>query len=412
MILKELTNEEFKNFTDTFYIKSIYQTVEYAFVMGNQGFDCIFLGLCDNNTIVAASLFLIDKNKKYKFAYSPRGFLIDYNNKKLVELYTKEIKKYFNKNQIMAVKLDPYIIRTTYDLRYDLATKNQNYDDMFNFFKKLGYKHLGYNNYFEAIKPRFEAVIDLSVPYYVLFKNINKQFRTKIRGAERNGVKVYKGDISNLNLLYLQTKKKYPRNLKYFEDVYKYWSNYDNVEFFYTKLDTKHYLAVSQKLLREQESIVNKLNIEIRNSNKMNNKKVINKKMEADRLVEKYRNQMIKATKLLTEYPDGIVTSSALIVKNNDEVNLLMDGYDPKFKILNSKHLLIWKLCERYSKLGFKKFNLGGLSNINLKDNRYKGLNDFKLKFNSLVIEYMGDLELITSNKLYFLYKNANILKK
>ena len=96
MILKELTNEEFKNFTDTFYIKSIYQTVEYAFVMGNQGYDCIFLGLCDNNTIVAASLFLIDKNKKYKFAYSPRGFLIDYNNKKLLQLYTEEIKKYFN----------------------------------------------------------------------------------------------------------------------------------------------------------------------------------------------------------------------------------------------------------------------------------------------------------------------------
>ena len=411
MILKELTNDEFRKFSDNFFIKSIYQTTEYAFTMSNQGYDCIFLGLCENDNILAASLFLIDKKSKHKYAICPRGFLIDYNNTNLLSIYTKEIKRYFNRNQIVAVRISPYIIKTTYDLKYNITTKNNYYNNIMLSLNKLGYRHLGYNNYFETIKPRFEAIIDLNVPYYILFKNIDKRFRTKIRSAEKNGVKVYKGDINNLEYLYLQTQKKYPRDLKYFTDVYKYYNASNKVEFFYTKLDMKQYLEVSQRQLQNQEIIANKLNIDIRNS-KSTTKSLINKKMEADRLVDRYRNQLIKATKLITKYPDGVITSSAMVIKNNDEVHLLIDGYDPKFKVLNSKHLLIWKLCERYSKQGYKKFNLGGITAIDIKNNPYKGLNDFKLKFNALGIEYIGDIELVINNALYFIYKNASILKK
>ena len=93
-----------------------------------------------------------------------------------------------------------------------------------------------------------------------------------------------------------------------------------------------------------------------------------------------------------------------------------MDGYDNKYKYLNSKHLLIWKLIERYNLKGFKKFNLGGMTNPKIDNNTYKGLNDFKTGFDSKCIEYIGDLELITNNALYFMYKNSfeikNILKK
>ena len=93
-----------------------------------------------------------------------------------------------------------------------------------------------------------------------------------------------------------------------------------------------------------------------------------------------------------------------------------MDGFDSKYKEFNSKHLLIWKLIERYSKMGLKKFNLGGMTNPTLTKNKYKGLNEFKLGFNAKCIEYIGDLELITNNSLYFIYKNTfsirHILKR
>ena len=93
-----------------------------------------------------------------------------------------------------------------------------------------------------------------------------------------------------------------------------------------------------------------------------------------------------------------------------------MDGYDKKYQFLNSKHLLLWKIIEKYSLQGYKKFNLGGVINIFSSNERYNGLNEFKLSFNPDIIEYLGDLELICNNTLYFMYKNSrnfkNILKK
>ena len=62
MYIKELTNEEFNNFSNKFNIKSIYQTVEYALIMQDQKFTSLFVGLIyDSNQIVSASLILIEQ---------------------------------------------------------------------------------------------------------------------------------------------------------------------------------------------------------------------------------------------------------------------------------------------------------------------------------------------------------------
>jgi lipid II:glycine glycyltransferase (peptidoglycan interpeptide bridge formation enzyme) len=412
-MIREITADEFNKFTLTFNLYSVYQTPEYGFVMNNQNFSPIFLGLEENGNILGATLVLIEKKKGFKYAYAPRGFLIDYTNYNLLETFTKEIKKYLGKQGITAIKISPLIIKNTYDIRYNIINNNPYYDKIFDNLKKLDYYHFGYNNYFEGLKPRFEAIIDLDIPYYMLFNNIRKEYKTKIRSAEGNGIKVYKGTNKNLDLLYTQTLKKYPRDLEYFKDCYKYFKKENKVEFFFTKLDTNKYLKVITKKYHDQERLCNYYNHSL---NKLNGEKIVSLKMEADKLLDKYKRELIKATNYLRDYPDGIITSSALIIKNKDEIFLLMDGYDLKYKSLNSKHLLIWKLIERYSKLGFKKFNLGGTSNPNLENNKYQGLNDFKFGFDSKCVEYIGDLELVTNNALYFMYKNSigikNILKK
>ena len=135
----------------------------------------------------------------------------------------------------------------------------------------------------------------------------------------------------------------------------------------------------------------------------------MNRKIAVDKEFEKYKKQLVLATNYLRDFPEGIILSSALVVKWQEEVYLVMDGYDEEYKRFNGKHLLLWKLMGRYSKLGFKKFNLGGISNIQKTNDVYKGLNEFKLSFNAKAIEYAGDFELITNAPLYFMYrKSAN----
>lgn len=413
--LKELTNDEFDEFSKNYNISTVYQTSQYALTMNNQDYDSILLGLVDSNDIIqAATLILITNNRKFKFAYSPRGYLIDYRNEELVTLFTSFIKEYLNKNNVVTLKINPPIFKTIYYIKENNIYKNNYYDHILNFLISLGYKHLGYNSYFEGIRPRFEAVINLESDEKDIFDNLKRELKTKIRNAKKTGIKIIKGNDNDLNILYDQIKIKYPRNFKYLEDTYKFFKKNNSIDFYYTKLDTVKYLQETGKSLEEKENEVLKINNKIQSNNSSN--KNISKKMNMDLDVYKYNKQLVEATKLLKEYPDGLITSSALIAKYKDEVTLLIDGHNKLYKNLNAKHLLIWELCKIYKKEGYKKFNLGGIANINIDDNKYKGLNNFKQSFNPYIIEYMGDLEIITNSSLYFMYSNSiaikNIIKK
>lgn len=408
MEIKLLTSAEFLEFSKKFQPSSIYQTVEYAFTMQKQGYDVMFTGLMDNNYLKAASLILVNKVNGFKYAIAPRGFLIDYNDDELLANFTKLIKKFLGKRDIVAIKINPMIIRKIYDSNGRGIFSNNLYESTYQKLIKLGYFHLGYNNYFEALKPRFEARINLDLNYIQLFGNMDKSTRNKIRKASRDGIKVYHGEKEDLKYLYLQTKDKYPRDLDYFSSLYDYFDNNGAIDFYYSKLDTTEYLKYTQSKYTEYLSKSKELSHLLLNNNK-SSEKTISKKLFYDQNVVKYRNQLAEATKYLKDYPDGIVISSALVIKWQDEVYVVMDGYDDNYKKFGAKQLLFWKLIGRYAKLGFKKLNLGGVSNINKPDNKYKGLNDFKMSFHSNIIEYIGDFELITNNPLYFMYKNSFI---
>lgn len=417
MILKELTNNEFTRFVDYFKIHSLYQTKEYAFIMNQQNFESVFLGLVnEKRQILAATLILIDHAHNFKYAYAPRGFLLDYTNFELFEIFTKAIKKYLGKRNVIALKLNPYVLRYTHEPWKHLTRKDTQYDTILENFKNLGYRHLGYNHFFEALKPRYEASITLDIPYYLLYKNVRKEFRTKIRGAEKRGMDVHLGTDKDLHFLYLQTKKKYPRDLQYFEDCYHFFQPNGMIDFYYVKLNTAEYLSALTKQYHIQEEICHTITQKLVNNKVQNKEKYLNQKISADRLFEKYQNELVYATRLLRDHPDGIVIASALVVTHHKEAYLLMDGYDLKYKRLNAKHLLIWKLCEKYAKEGYHSFNLGGVTDLDVQKNPYQGLNDFKTGFHATVKEYMGDMELVTNNTLYFMYKNSapfrNILKK
>jgi len=414
MILKELTNQEFNSFTDNYKDYSIYQTSEYAFVMNKQNYDCIYIGLINNeNKIVAASLILIEKNYGFKYAYAPRGFLIDYKDLNLLKEFTDQIKKYFGKKGVIAIKINPKIVKNIY--HNDNIKFNPDFENIFNNLKKLDYYHLGYNNFFESFKPRFEAIIDINKQTNLLFYNLKKNLKTKIRTADKSGIRIYKGNKDNLNYLYLQTKTKYPRNLKYYEDMYEFYSKRDMIDFYYAKIDTEQYLISVQKKYQKQSQLCAKINSDVFNA-KGNKNNLISRKIAEENRLANIKNELIYATNLLKEFPDGIVTASVLILKYKDQIYIIMDGYDPKYKRFNAKHLLIWKLIEKYTSLGYKICNLGGMSNPKEKHKKNSGLNELKLNYDAECNEYIGDLELITNKPLYLLYRNSspirNILKK
>lgn len=401
MLIREINKEELNNYLSKIP-HSLYQTEEYAKTMEKQNFNIKILGLEENGNIIGSTILLITKKIGFTYAFAPRGFVIDYNNNLLLNKFTNEIKKYCKKNGIVAIKLNPRIIK---EINGNI---NNNYKDICSNLNKLKYIHLGYNDFFESFKPRFEAIIEIKNKNE-MFKNIKKEYRTKIRSAIDNGVKIHKGTYEDLKYLYLQTEKKYPRDLLYFQYLYYYFNQNKKIDLFYAKLDCEKLLNKFRNLYIKQEKICNEINnqMEIEHSNKLTAIKI-----EADNLLGKYHNQLTTASKMIQRYPKGIIIASALFIKEDNEVYMIMDGFDKNYKRYNAKHLLIWEALNYYK--NYKYLNLGGITS--LKEDKYKGLNNFKMNFGSASYEYIGDLELICIPSKYFLLKNAmpyqNIIKK
>ena len=115
MQLKELTNQEFNNFMTNCPVKSIYQTAEYGMVMGNQGFKPLLLGLLKDGIVIAATLVLVNKEEGFKYAYAPRGFILNYEDFYLLKDFTNYIRNYLGKMGVMGIKINPPIVKNIYD---------------------------------------------------------------------------------------------------------------------------------------------------------------------------------------------------------------------------------------------------------------------------------------------------------
>ena len=115
MIIRELTDIQFDTYAKINNVNSIYQTSKYAKVMKKHGYQPLMLGLFDQDTLVGASMVLIENKNGFKYAYIPRGFIIDFNNQILTKNFSNYLKNYLKNKGVVAVKINPAIIKNKYN---------------------------------------------------------------------------------------------------------------------------------------------------------------------------------------------------------------------------------------------------------------------------------------------------------
>lgn len=405
MVLKELNRDQFDFFINNYQNPTFYQTKEYADAMSKQKYNYIYYGLEEDNKLYGATMILIEKRQGFKYAYAPRGFLLDYTNKDLLKQFTTLLKKELGKKGVIAIKINPAIVRTTYNNITANIDTDEDSERIFGYLKDLGFYHLGYNNFFESLNPRFEAILNIDEPSNQLFNKLNEETKTKIENADYSGLKIYKSSTYNPSYLFLD-KKEYEKKANLYQELF--YSFGEKLEFYYVKLETKEYLQHIQMRYQDQSQITNEANAKVFQTRGSDNTNEINMKLQEENKLNDLKNELVYATNLLRDFPQGIIIGSCITIKTKDTVSLVVDTYDQNYKQINCNYLLIWKLIEKYSNDGFKKFNLGGIANYSLTDNPYQELNDFKLCFNSTAYEYLGDFELITNKPLYAMYQNSS----
>ncbi len=413
--MKIITLDEisFDKFASTHKYRNYYQTSAYGKTIKNHGYDIHYIGIIDDSgNLLGASLLLYKEvMMNYKIAYAPRGFLLDYTNINNLKEFSTRLKKLLGKQGFISITIDPYLPVNIRNKDGKIMNINNDSNIALENLKASGYNYLGPNLFFESKKPRFEAIITLNDDIKDIYQSFEKRVRHKIKKAIRSGVEIYKGGKEELDLFYELIKKKYDKSLSYYIDFYNNFEN--NIDLYFAKLNTETFVITSRLQYEREIEVNNDLANKIQNSkNENTKKKLINEKMESDKLVNTYKKNLVWATNLLKENPEGLIIGTSLNLTYDNVGYLIIEGFNQNFKTLNPNYLIKWKMVNDYKNKNFKYINLNAVSGEFNKITKYSGLNEMKLGFNSLVTEYIGEFELIVSPLPYNLYKNLNKEKK
>ena len=403
-MIRELSLDEFYSFVSSSPIATYYQTHEYALLMAEYGYDYEFIGYVNEyNQVKAASLILIKKLSKFKYGYAPRGFILDYFNTELVKNFTNALISYYKKKRLTFIKLNPNIAIGEVDPLNGLKTYNWNYD-ILSILEDNQYLKLKDNLYFESILPRFQPIVslknfDLSI--------LDKNTRNKIKKASLKGLHYEIAQKSGIDILNKFIERKKYTSKFYYKDYYSMFERSSNIDLFLVSIDSEEYLLNSRKLYEHELE----LNAEFNKKLKKESRKIdINKKMDSDRKLLSYKNDIALATEL-NKKKDKIYIAGALVIRFQNRIHILISGYDTHFKSFDSNYFLHYSILEYYKK-DFDYADLNGITGDFSLDNPYYGLNQFKLGFKPKVYEFIGEFDLpIQPRKYLKLRKNGTLAK-
>ncbi len=410
----KLTKDEFKKFASNHDQASFYQTVEWGHLKENNNWEMHLLGLKDKDKIVAAALVLskITPIKKKMF-YSPRGFLIDYNNYELLEEFTKKIKEYVKKENGIFIKIDPYLMYQQRDINGDIVPNGDNNFKAFENLKNLGYKHFGFNLMLEALQPRWIFVINTkNKTIEELLNNMDRETRRIIKVNERYNIEcreISYDEITKFKDITKHTgdrREFIDRPLSYYQEMYNSFHDSGILKIVFAELNTNKTLDELKKEKNEFENdYQERKNKHDNHVIQMNEKKYEQKQKEVENNINRLENKIKEVEELKEKYGEIITLGGVLFLIYGKEVVALVGGSYKEFMDFQSAYYLYYKMIKYAVDNNYDRYNFYGITGNFSENNPLYGLYSFKKDFGGEVVELIGEFDLIISKPFYYLYK-------
>ncbi len=385
--IENIKEEEYENFVQNHPKSHFLQSYEWGMVSKRRGFTPYYVGLEDGNEIKATAL-LLKKSLPfgYSYFYIPRGFTIDYNDKDLVTVFTKEITKFTKKHKSIFFKIDPDIKLHTIN---EMALKIDGEDNyaLVSFLQRLGYKRRPLTKYFETMQPRYTFRIDLTPPLEEIRKNYSQTARNAIKRAESYGVLIKEGtkeDIDDFVRLMKMTEKR--QNFYSHEDNFYYY--------FYDIFSKKNYVKF---LLAELNFpyIVDVINKKIEEVSKQ-------KKVDMDHLNKLKEEQKFFMEKVKTKEKE--IVSAYFMVYYGNKSWYLYGANDMEYKNAFANYKLFDYQVAKAKESQIAIFDEFGTIGDPKSTKSVVGIHEFKKKFGGEYTEFIGEFDFVTKPFMYFMF--------
>ena len=418
MKLKKLSKKEFKTFADKNPEITFHQTEEWANLKKVNNWDAHYIGLEDDNKKIVAGALLLSKTLpiiKKKMFYSPRGFLIDYNNKELLKKFTEEIKKYAKTENAIFIKIDPFVEYQEHDNNGDIVKNGYNNKDAVENLKSLGYKFFGFNLLQDTLQPRWMHVIETKDRNLDdVMKDMESKTRQILRKKEKCGIttrEITRDELPIFKDIMKHTSDRrefVDRPLSYYEAMWDALHDSGILKILIAEIDFNKY---EKNTLEEKEEIENNLKDRIykkeKNILKMNDKKYNSSNKQDEEAIKRLEKQLEKIKELKDEYGDKEILGGILFLIYGNEVLSLHGGSHAKLMQFQSAYTIHFEGVKMAVEGNYNRYNFYGITGDFRKENPLYGLYLFKKSFGGHVVELIGEYDLIVSKFWYTVYNLA-----
>ena len=417
MKLVNLTKNEFKKYADNHDQITFHQTEEWANLKKVNGWKPYYIGLKEDKKIKAAALILAKELPiiKKKMFYSPRGFLIDYNDYELLKEFTNELKKYIKKEKGIFVKIDPYVEYQERDNNGQIVENGYNNKKSVENLKKLGYKFFGFNTMQDTLQPRWMHVIEINgKTEEEVLKEMESKTRQILRKNEKSSIKtreITKEEIPIFKSIMEHTGDRrdfIDRPLSYYEAMWDNLHDSGILKILIAEIDFEEY---EKNTIKEKEEIEKNLEDRIykhdNNLLKMNEKKYETSNKKDRESIERLEKQLQKINTYKKEYGKKKNLGTILFLIYGNEVLSLFGGTDDNLLQFQSAYTVHYAGIKYAIEHGYKRYNFYGITGDFRKENPLYGLYLFKKSFGGHVVELIGEYDLVISNFWYKIYNIA-----
>lgn len=391
MKFQEITEKEYREFWENHPLKTFLSAPEISKLREKSNWTTYYVGVKEEKKLVAATMLLSHKRHfgKYEF-YSPRGYLLDFKNKELLEFFTNELKKYIKDKKGYVLRIDPYVIYKERDIDGNIVEDGIDNSDVVNNLQNLGFKKVKTEN-MEQVGWMFSLNLDGKTEEQIL-KEMKPNTRNTIRKAEKFGITVNEisyDELDRFQNIMVETGERKGfgvRKLSYFQEMYKLFHDKNEVKYFITELDLNAYIKRLEEEKQEKEEKLNNLSDAKYNDGQKKN--LTNEIASIDK-------RIIDSNKIKEESGKDVITlSGSMFMLIKPEVIYLSSGNYEEYMKFNSQYLIQWELIKYGIENGFKKHNFYGIpANINEHPKDY-GIYEFKRGFNGVVEELIGEFAL------------------
>lgn len=396
----ELSEKEYRKYWETNPLKSFLSSPEIGKLRKKNGWNVVYLGLKENNNLVAATLLVSQKRhfNRLEF-YAPRGFLLDFNDENILSIFTKNIKDYIKKQKGYVLRIDPYVLYQQRNLDGEIVEDGWNNKQSVQNLEKLGYKKVQIKD-MEQVGWMFSLNLEGKTEKDIL-KEMKPNTRNTIRKASKIGTTIRELDYDELDKFQSimeetgERKNFSIRKLDYYQDMYKLFHDKGEIKYVITELNLKQYIERLNNEQQEKKKELEKLNDAKYNDGK---RKAINNEIAS---IEKRKKEAIEIRKHKNK--DIITLSGSMFIMIQPEIIYLSSGNYSEYMQFNSQYLIQWDMIKYGLENNFKKHNFYGIpANINLHPKDY-GIYEFKRGFNGEVEELIGEYELPISIHYYIM---------